>query len=104
MKLTAQQALLAAAQVFEDYPERWTEDALVKDKKGVETNIGSPTAYCFCAHGIMWQMEFEGLTTQEVNAEMYRKIDSANCNLSMVITNDCFGREAVIAMFRKAAE
>jgi len=104
MKLTAQQALLAAAQVFEDYPERWTTNVYVRNKKGVATNVGSPTAYCFCARGIVMQMEAEDLITQEVSFKMYKRITLTNGNRQIPDLNDDLGREFVIAMFRKAAK
>ena len=103
MKLTAQQALLAAAQVFEDYPERWTTNVYVREEGGVATNVGSPTAYCFCAEGIVRQMEAENLITRGVSAKMYERIESTNGGRHIPDLNDHLGREFVIAMFRKAA-
>ena len=58
MKLNAKQALLAAAQVFEDYPERWTSNAYARDKNGRIVHKQSAAAFCFCGTGIIYRMEY----------------------------------------------
>ena len=99
MKLNAKQALLAAAQVFEDYPERWTSNADARDKYGLGVHSQSADAFCFCGTGIISRMEYEGLITGKDLININNL-----CNFSIVVINDYQGREAIIAAFREAAK
>ena len=99
MKLNAKQALLAAAQVFEDYPERWTSNAYARDKNGRIVHKQSAAAFCFCGTGIIYRMEYEGLITGKDLININNL-----CNFNIVDINDSQGRKAIIAAFREAAK
>ena len=98
--LNAKQALLAAAQIFEDYPERWTSGHMARDKYGEGVFSASPDAYCFCAIGILHRMYLEKIISLETKDEIlkYKKIHN------IFDFNDNKGREAVIKLLRRAAK
>lgn len=103
MKLGKGNLLLAMAQVFEDYPDRWTKGTYARTAKGTPVDSWSRNAHAFCAEGFLARAQAEGLADRfEVNqAHAFLKHYAGDKGVAYV--NDNKGREAIIALARKAA-
>lgn len=76
MKLTAKQALIAMAQVYEDFPSIWTERAWARDERGNSIDTWSPNAVCFCAEGFLQRLNDEGTLNEDGRREASRLLNN----------------------------
>lgn len=94
--MNAGEILRAMAQVFTDYPERWTTGVFARERDGSLASIRSRHAYCFCASGFLLRAVAERLIDDATKAEAERLLARECVIGSISYTNDNLGIKAII--------
>jgi len=99
--------LLRAAKALIDTPEKWTIEALARDKTGLQVAICHSDAVCFCSYGAIHKIgDIKNINYW--NNPMYDYVDKASELIggqsSAATFNDSHTHEEVMKMWDKAIE